>query len=304
MHPIERRTVAFNSRGVPCHGWLYLPVPQNAAPALPAVALAHGYGCLKAHDLPALAAQLAAAGIAALAFDYRTWGESGGLPRQQIFWHDQHEDYRAALTWLSLQPEIDAQRLGVWGTSYSGGHALYLAAFDRRIKAVVAQTPRASAFDAGFGGDGAAIARRDAFISQNRRQHYQTGEVAYMPLVSSDNGTAVLRGRAAYEWFMETMRDTDQLPWDNCVTLDSLDAGRDYAPGAPIHLIAPTPLLMVIATHDTLCPLTETVAAFARAGLPKQALLLPCGHFDIYRQPWQEQASAAAVGWFSQHLAP
>ena len=76
-----------------------------------------------------------------LVFDFRFLGASDGNPRGQIIPHEQQEDYRNAITWMSLQPEVDADRIGVWGTSLAGGHVLHLAAFDRRIKAVVAQVP-------------------------------------------------------------------------------------------------------------------------------------------------------------------
>ncbi len=89
--------------------------------------------------LEPFARRFAQAGIAALVFDYRYLGASGGEPRQRIHPRDQIEDYRSALTWLSLQPEIDADRLGVWGTSFSGGHVLHVAAHDPRVKAVVSQ---------------------------------------------------------------------------------------------------------------------------------------------------------------------
>jgi cephalosporin-C deacetylase-like acetyl esterase len=74
-----------------------------------------------------------------LLFDYRHFGASGGEPRQRVSPHDQIEDYRIALTCLSLLPEVDADRLGVWGTSFSGGHVLHVGAYDPRVKVVVSQ---------------------------------------------------------------------------------------------------------------------------------------------------------------------
>jgi fermentation-respiration switch protein FrsA (DUF1100 family) len=99
------------------------PLPETAAPGVrvPAVGMAHGLGAVKEMYLEPFAHRLAEAGTAALVFDYRGFGASGGEPRQRISPPDQMEDYRNALTWLSLQPEIDANRLGVWGSSFSGG---------------------------------------------------------------------------------------------------------------------------------------------------------------------------------------
>src|SRR5258705_10366688 len=99
--------------------WLFLP--ETAAPGarVPAVAMAHGLGAVKEMYLEPFARRFAAVGIAALVFDYRGFGASGGEPRQRISPRDQMEDYRNALPWPSLQPEIDADRLGVWGTRVS-----------------------------------------------------------------------------------------------------------------------------------------------------------------------------------------
>src|SRR5437899_4939453 len=137
--PIEKRDVMFKSGETFAAAWLFLP--KGAAPnaRVPAVAMAHGFGAVKEMYLESFARRFAEAGVAALVFDYRGFGASGGEPRQRISPHDQMEDYRNALTWLSLQPEIDADRLGVWGSSFSGGHVIQVAAHDSRVKAVVSQ---------------------------------------------------------------------------------------------------------------------------------------------------------------------
>jgi predicted acyl esterase len=83
--------------------------------------------------------RFAAAGITALVFDYRGFEASGGELRQRISPRDQTEDYRNALTWLSLQPEIDPERLGIRGTSFNGPHVIEVATHDPRVKAVVSQ---------------------------------------------------------------------------------------------------------------------------------------------------------------------
>src|SRR3989454_5503405 len=95
---------------------------RRAERSCAAVAMAHGFGAVKEMSLESFARRFAAAGIAALVFDYRGFGASGGEPRQRVSPPEQMEDYRNGLTWLSLQPEIDADRLGVWGTSFSGAH--------------------------------------------------------------------------------------------------------------------------------------------------------------------------------------
>src|SRR5260370_23054126 len=126
----ERRDVTFKSGGTYAAGWLFLPEKDASAAPVPAVAMAHGLGAVKAMYVERFARRFAEAGIAALVFDYRSFGASGGEPRQKISPRDQIEDYRNALTWLGRRAEIDADRLGVWGSSFSGGHVLQVAAYD------------------------------------------------------------------------------------------------------------------------------------------------------------------------------
>jgi hypothetical protein len=78
---------------------------------------------------------------ACLVFDYRYLRASDGEPRGQIFPWEQIEDHRNAITYASELPEVDAERLGIWGTSYSGGHVLCVGALDRRVKCVASQVP-------------------------------------------------------------------------------------------------------------------------------------------------------------------
>jgi len=136
---IEKRDVMFKSGETFAAAWFFLP--KGAAPSapVPAVVMAHGFGAVKEMYLEPFARRFATAGIAALVFDYCGFGASGGEPRQRVLPPEQMEDYRNALTWLSLQPEVDADRLGIWGTSFSGAHVIQVAAHDSRVKAVVSQ---------------------------------------------------------------------------------------------------------------------------------------------------------------------
>src|SRR5205085_6484759 len=96
---------------------------------------------VKEMRLDRFADTFAAAGIASVAFDYRGLGASDGEPRQDLDPHAQLRDYRNAISFARRRPEIDPERIGIWGSSYSGGHALMLGALDRRVGAVVAQVP-------------------------------------------------------------------------------------------------------------------------------------------------------------------
>ncbi len=136
-----RQDVTFPSKGVNCAGWLYVPDELEEGEERPAIVMAHGFSAVKEMYLSNFAEKFEEAGFVVLVFDYRYFGDSEGEPRGRLIPHEQHEDYKNAITWISLRAEVDPDRIGIWGSSYSGGHVLYLSSFDKRIKAAVAQVP-------------------------------------------------------------------------------------------------------------------------------------------------------------------
>ena len=103
--------------------------------------MAGGWCYVKELVQPHVAQQFADTGLAAILFDYRNFGSSDGARRQHIDPNAQIEDYRNAISFAETLDEVDADRIGVWGLSYSGGHALILGATDPRVKCVSAQIP-------------------------------------------------------------------------------------------------------------------------------------------------------------------
>jgi len=235
-------------------------------------------------------------------FDYRFLGASEGEPRGQIFPEQQIEDYKNAITWTQSQKEVDPSRIGVWGTSYSGAHVLQLAAFDRRVKAVVSQVPLVNGF---------ANARRlnradnlplvQAFLANDRVQRYATGQINYIPVVAPEGQPSALPTPESHTFFM-TVVASSAPRWENRVTLESVEKFLEYNPAHAIHLISPTPLLMVVAQDDRLTPTDLAVEAFMRAREPKKLVLFQTGHFDAYRLPGLNTTAGAAVDWFRQWL--
>src|SRR3712207_6570143 len=138
---MPRLDVTFSSGGVDVAAWLYLP--EEGVPAHPhaCVVMAHGFAGTRRDRIDAYAERFAQAGLAALLFDYRSFGESGGEPRQVLDIGAQHDDYRAAVAFARAHEEIDPARIALWGTSFSGGRVVALAARDPSIAAVVAQIP-------------------------------------------------------------------------------------------------------------------------------------------------------------------
>ncbi len=299
-----RHDVTFLSQGLRCAAWLYLPDDLKRGERRPAIVMAHGFSAVKEMYLDAFAERFVAAGFVTLVFDYRyqgaSWGE--GEPRGQIIPAEQHEDYRNAITWVSLRTEVDSSRIGVWGSSYSGAHVLHIAAFDRRIKAAVAQVPLINGWQ-----NAQRLMRPDVFaqfveaLAQDRVQRYTGGAVNYVPVVAPEGQPSALPTPDSYEWFTQTGA-TRAPSWRNEVSLESMEKFLEYNPAANVHLIAPTPLLMVVASNDTLTPTDLALAAYERALEPKSLVIAKGPHFAAYTEPGFSQTAPPAVEWFTRHL--
>lgn len=296
-----RQDITFLSQGLRCSGWLYIPNDLSAEQKASAIVMAHGFSAVKEMYLANFAERFVTAGFVTLVFDFRYFGDSEGEPRGQLFPHEQREDYRNAITWICDHPQVDPARIGVWGTSYSGGVALHLAAFDKRINAVVVQLPSVHNWETRRRIDPDGFDKATTFLIQDRIARYRTGVVNYFKVVAPEGEPSAIPTTEAYEWFMHASSIAPS--WRNQVTVESLEKIREFDPVGPIHLIAPTPLLMIVAEHDSLIPSDLVIAAYERARDPKAISMLPCGHFDVYNtEPWLSKAGSAEVDWFMRHL--
>src|SRR5256714_9883612 len=132
-----RLDVAFPSSGDECRAWLFMPDAERP----PLVILGHGLGATREYGLEPYAKRFADAGIAALAFTYRHFGDSGGEPRQLLDIERQLGDWAAALAYARNLDGVDHDRIALWGTSFAGGHVIEAAARDGAVAAVVSQCP-------------------------------------------------------------------------------------------------------------------------------------------------------------------
>ena len=297
-----RRDIEFSAEGVTLRGWLYLP--DSGGPPFPAVVLAHGYSAVKEMYLDRFAEVFAHGGLAALVFDHRGFGASDGEPRQEIDPWAQVRDYRHAITYARTLPEVDGGRIGVWGSSYSGGHVLVVGAIDRRVGCVVSQVPLISGWHLArrlIRADLIAPTRK--LFDADREARFRGEPPARIAVVSDDpNVPCGLPTADSYQWFTETGRSRAPA-WKNETTLRTVEMFTEYEPGAYIDKIAPTPLLMVAAARDHLTVVDHALEAYNRALEPKRLEILPGGHFEAYTGPGFEQASAAARDWFRAHLS-
>jgi fermentation-respiration switch protein FrsA (DUF1100 family) len=298
-----RKDVAFISEGLKCKGWFYIPDGLKEGKKAPVIVMAHGFSAVKEMYLSKYADRFCKSGMAVLAFDYRFLGESEGEPRGQVIPYTQIDDYRNAITWASEQKEVDSNRIGVWGTSYSGGHVLHLSAFDRRIKAVVAQVPNICAWKSILKGHGKdALNIFLTMVNMDRAASLHNKTPNYIPVVAPEGQPAALGTPDAYEFFIRT-GEQEKSTWLNKVTMESLEKLVENDPADAIEIISPTPLLIVAAEKDSLIPVEVVKEAFGRAKDPKRLVVIPCGHFDVYdTEPWHFQAVDAAAGWFVEHL--
>ena len=299
---MARRDVEFDAEGTILRGWFY--PAEGSANTAPVIVMAHGLSAVKEMYLDDYAAAFAAAGLNALVFDNRNFGASDGEPRQEIDPIAQVRDYRHAITYAISLPEVDRSRVGVWGSSYSGGHVLTVAAIDTRVKAAVSQVPLVSGYE-----NIRSLVRSDFIggfedmFNDDRDARFRGEAPVYVPAVNEDPlGPAAMPTPDSYRWFTET-HELRAPSWRNEITLRSVEMLREYEPDSYVHRIAPTPLLVLIAENDVLTPTELALATYQKAREPKKLVMLPGGHFDAYTKGF-DQSMVPARDWFLEHLQP
>ena len=298
-----RRDIEFDAEGTILRGWFYRP-DEGEGP-FPTIVMAHGISCVKEMYLAEYAEVFTAAGFACVVYDNRNFGSSDGEPRQELDPWVQIRDYRHAITYAGTLPEVDKNRIGIWGTSYGGGNALVAAAFDRRAKAVVAQVPMVSGWrqfkrfiPAHF-----ASVMRMAFDG-DREGRLQGKPPQMIPLVSSNpmDPYVVLPQASSHKFFTET--GASRAPaWRNEITLRSCEMASEYEAGLYLNRISPTPMLMIVMRDDDVTLADDAIEMYETALEPKKLLLLPGSHYEAYIESF-EQTSSAARDWFVEYLKP
>jgi len=294
---MTRDDIAFDAEGCTLRGWLYRPAGRGPHPV---VVMAHGYSAVKEQHLDRYAECFAAAGLAALVFDHRGFGASDGEPRGEIDPVAQIRDYQHAISHARQCPGLDGARIGAWGTSYSGGHVLVLAATDRRVRCVVSQVPTISGpVSASRRVRADQVAGLLRQLEADREARFRGAAPAMVAVTSPEPGApCALPGEEAHAFFTGVAAPA----WRNAVTLRSIEYARAYEPAPWVPRISPTPLLMIVAEEDWVTPTDLCLAAYNAALAPKRLLLLPGGHFAPYVERFAESAGAAR-DWFLTHLA-
>lgn len=295
---VERRDIAFTAEGgVTLRGWYFVPDGDGSHPA---ISMAHGYAGVKEHALEGFARRFAEAGFAVLLHDHRTFGSSDGEPRHDVNPWVQVEDWRRAISFLEAQPEVDPGRIGVWGSSYGGGHAIVLGATDRRLKAVVAQVPNISGYRQALRRvPPHLVPTLEEGFAEEERSAARGEPVSYQKIVSDDPAVrASYYSGDAIDFYLQKLPEG---VWENRVTVRSTRMARMYEPGLFIQRVSPTPLLMIVAETDFLTVTDVALEAYEEALEPKKLVLIPGGHFDPYSDQF-ERAGGGALDWFREHL--
>jgi dipeptidyl aminopeptidase/acylaminoacyl peptidase len=291
---MEARVVHFFSEGSRLEGDYFVPSDVKPGERRPAIVLCHGYSGIRKVVLPDYAKLFAAAGYVALSFDYRGFGGSEG-PKWRIMALEQVDDIRNAITWLETQPEVDPERIGLWGTSNGGAHAPYVAGVDERVKAAVGQVGYGDGRDLIM--DGRSDDERKALLHRLRedaRKRVTTGKgdaVTVDVLLASSN---------TRKFFAEALKVMPELyseiPWA------SAQKTIEYRPIDVVDRIAPRALLLIGAEKDELCRFEGYRRLFERAREPKKLVALPITHYEVYGPPWMEKSARIAIEWYDEHL--
>lgn len=296
------REIGFESGGERCAAWHWTGEGDAFAGerGRPCVVMAPGFGHTADSGLHPYAERFAAEGLDVLAFDYRCFGESTGEPRQLVDYRRHRADYRAAVEHARGLPEVDPDRIVLWGSSYSAGHVIAVAAGDARIAAVIAQVPavdgRAAVLEirryAGTGTMlrviGAGVV--DAVRALTRR------EPLLLPIVGPPGSLAA-------------MSSPDAEPGSRAIQGPSFRneycarAALGATMNRPIRQVARVrcPILFQVAERDTVAP---PLAAGKAAALAPAAELLryPVEHFDVYVGETRDAVLADEVGFLRREL--
>jgi dienelactone hydrolase len=285
---IESRALTLFSEGTRLAAEIYRPATEAPEKGFPAILLCHGWGGLKS-GLTKYAEAFAKAGFVAMTFDYRGWGESDGriialadsprlleegartlevrVLREIVDPVDQTTDVRNCLAVLATEPNADPARIGVWGSSYGGGHAVYMAGNDDRIRAVVAQ----------IGGYGFPPEYRSA--ARGRAAEKARGKLSPVVPQGGIDASPGLKG-----------------------TPDIARMAVHSPRAAAANIRVPT--LIIDAENEELMNRLEhgfTVYMIARENAICEYRTFPCRHYDVYDGYYNESV-ALALDWFRAHL--
>lgn len=284
---VERQNIAFDCRGYRCAAWVY---PATAAStSAPLVVMAHGLSGTRRDGLGPFAERFAAAGISALVFDHRGFGDSGGEP--DLFHPTrQLEDWRAAIAFGRSLNGIDASRVATFGSSMGGGNALAAAAEDPEVAAAVSQVPFLDMVRQAY--------RSAPSVSGRMLLHAVRGR--HLPAIGQPDQPAFINAPGGEAGWRHVVSIGEDSRWRNRVSSRWL-LGAPYRPArhaAKLHC----PWLVCVGEADRVARPGPAIAAARRAPLGELRTYPGVDHFDIYDGPQFEAVVADEVAFLRRHL--
>jgi len=291
-----QKPVTFYSEGCKLVGDVYYPDDLQPGETRAGIVLCHGYTGVKDLYLPDNARVLNEAGYMVMTFDYKGWGESAGA-RSRLAPYSRVADVQAAVTFLGTLPEVDASRLGIYGTSYGGATVVWVGAIDPRVKCIV------SVVGIGHGARWMRSVRRpDEWYDlldrahEDRCQRALRGESTFV-----ERNVILLPDRQSAELAAAARRQNPAAV--NTIPLEYVDDTLGFNPEWVVDKIAPRPILFITTDNDRLVPPEESGHLYTRAGEPKKLVVLQgYGHYEVYVEPAFSEVMAAALDWYRTYL--
>jgi fermentation-respiration switch protein FrsA (DUF1100 family) len=292
-----KRAIEFYSEGFKLQGDVYVPDGLAADETRSGILLCHGYTGVKDLYLPDNARVLNEAGYVVMTFDYKGWGESEGVAPNRLAPYSRAADVQAAMTYLGLQPEVDEDRIGIYGTSYGGATVSWVGAVDERAKVIV------SVVGIGHGARWMSRVRRmDEWFDlldhskADREQRVLTGKsemVERADILLPDRQSADLAAAA---------RKLNPAAV-NTIPVEYVDDTIGFNPEWVVGHISPRPILFITSVDDRLVPPEESEQLYANAGEPKKLVVLKgVGHYEVYAEPAFTQVMDETLAWYQKYL--
>lgn len=296
-------SVSFDSHGTRCDAWYLRALNDDLTTTRgrPCVVMGHGFGATRDAGLLPFAERFAAAGADVLVFDYRGFGTSDGEPRQDVDHRRHREDYHAAIAHARARKGVDPARVAVWGSSYSGGHVVVVAAEDQRVAAVISQGAAMDGVAALFGvqksgGTAKAAALTKAGLADVRRK-FAGRPPLMVPIVGEPGSDAVISAPGAVDGYHHIMGPTFR---NEMCARGILRIARNR----PVRYAGKVtcPMFIVVAEEDNIAPV-KSVHQVAKKAPRAEVLSFPCRHFDIYVGEVFEKSSTEQMEFLRRVLA-
>jgi alpha-beta hydrolase superfamily lysophospholipase len=287
---MERKEIEFRSGADTCAAWLY-PAADEAPETekAPIVVMAHGLTGTRRDALGPFAERFAGAGAAALLFDHRGFGDSGGepdrfTPRRQL------EDWRAAIALARTLPGVDGDRLATFGSSMGGGNALAAAAADPRVAAAISQVPLLDLWRQAHRSPPRIVAKMLLAALLGR----------HLPAIGAPDEAAFINAPGGAPGWRHVVAIGEDSRWRNRVSSRWL-LGPPYRPGrhaATLHC----PWLVCVGEADQVAKPGPAIRAARRAPLGELRTFPGVDHFDVYDGPAHEAVVGEQIAFLRRHL--